>query len=227
MAYIGNKPANKAIVASDLDPAVITGQTALATSPADTDEFLISDAGVLKRLDASLIGGGTHVLLATTNVTSGVSQVDFTSGIDSTYKNYMISFTDVHPATDSVQLQMRISISSTFKTDTSYIYGGIGRESDAGVISFSDSTGSGFKLNHNLGNASNESSSGNVILHNPSGTTFSKMFQADATGISAGGRGNKTIVGGFYNSTSAVDGVRFYMSSGNIDLGTFKLYGIN
>ena len=58
MAYIGNKPANKAIVASDLDPAVITGQTALATSPSDTDEFLISDAGTLKRIDASLVGGG-------------------------------------------------------------------------------------------------------------------------------------------------------------------------
>ena len=57
MSYIGNKPANKAVVASDLDPAVITGQTALAVAPADTDEFLISDAGVLKRLDASLIGG--------------------------------------------------------------------------------------------------------------------------------------------------------------------------
>ena len=57
MAYIGNKPANKAVVASDLDPAVITGQTALAVAPADTDEFLISDAGTLKRLDASLIGG--------------------------------------------------------------------------------------------------------------------------------------------------------------------------
>ena len=58
MAYIGNKPANKAVVASDLDPAVITGQTALSSEPASTDEFLISDAGVLKRLDASLIGGG-------------------------------------------------------------------------------------------------------------------------------------------------------------------------
>jgi len=58
MAYIGNKPANKAIVASDLDPAVITGQPALTDSPASTDEFLISDAGTLKRLDASLVGGG-------------------------------------------------------------------------------------------------------------------------------------------------------------------------
>ena len=50
MSYIGNKPANKAVVASDLDPAVITGQTALATAPADTDEFLISDAGVFKKI---------------------------------------------------------------------------------------------------------------------------------------------------------------------------------
>ena len=58
MAYIGNKPANKAVVASDLDPAVITGQTALAVAPADTDEFLISDAGTLKRIDASLVVGG-------------------------------------------------------------------------------------------------------------------------------------------------------------------------
>ena len=58
MPFIGNKPANKAVVASDLDPAVITGQTALTDKPADTDEFLISDAGTLKRIDASLVGGG-------------------------------------------------------------------------------------------------------------------------------------------------------------------------
>ena len=56
MSYIGSKPASKPVVASDLDPAVITGQTALAVAPADTDEFLISDAGTLKRLDASLVG---------------------------------------------------------------------------------------------------------------------------------------------------------------------------
>jgi hypothetical protein len=57
MAYIGQAPANKPVSGSDLDPSVITGQTALTTAPADTDEFLISDAGTLKRLDASLIGG--------------------------------------------------------------------------------------------------------------------------------------------------------------------------
>ena len=70
MSYIGNKPANKAVVASDLDPAVITGQTALSSEPASTDEFLISDAGVLKRLDASLIGGGKVGQVVQTHLTT-------------------------------------------------------------------------------------------------------------------------------------------------------------
>ena len=83
MAYIGNKPANKAVVASDLDPAVITGQTALAVAPADTDEFLISDAGTLKRIDASLIGGGgiteADQFRLTANVTS---DADITANLE-------------------------------------------------------------------------------------------------------------------------------------------------
>ena len=58
MAYIGQAPANKPVSASDLEDGIITNaklaqdiisaETELATAPADTDEFLISDAGVLK-----------------------------------------------------------------------------------------------------------------------------------------------------------------------------------
>ena len=82
MAYIGSKPANKPVVASDLDPTVITGQTALATSPASTDEFLISDAGVLKRLDASLIGGdNTPFFKATTNTVTTLANTTWTKVI--------------------------------------------------------------------------------------------------------------------------------------------------
>ena len=86
MAYIGNKPANKAIVASDLDPAVITGQTALAVAPADTDEFLISDAGTLKRIDASLVGGGGITVAdqwrITSNLTSNADPVTNVEQVD-------------------------------------------------------------------------------------------------------------------------------------------------
>ena len=75
MAYIGQAPANKPVEGSDISSTIITGQTALSTAPADTDEFLISDAGVLKRLDASLIGGGGKINQVVQTVNSTTSQI--------------------------------------------------------------------------------------------------------------------------------------------------------
>ena len=51
-------PADGTVDAGSLSADVITGHTALTSAPADTDEFLISDAGTLKRIDFSLIKGG-------------------------------------------------------------------------------------------------------------------------------------------------------------------------
>ena len=50
--------ASDSVTAAKLNDDIISGQTALASEPADTDEFLISDAGTLKRIDYSLIKGG-------------------------------------------------------------------------------------------------------------------------------------------------------------------------
>jgi len=103
LSYIGSKPANKPVVASDLDPAVITGQTALTSSPAATDEFIISDAGVLKRLDASLIGGansptwsatmGSNQSISantTTKLNFNTEQWDIGTGFNTSNYNYTV-----------------------------------------------------------------------------------------------------------------------------------------
>ena len=45
------------IKAGGFDVDVITGNTALTSAPDDTDELLISDAGTIKRIDVSLVGG--------------------------------------------------------------------------------------------------------------------------------------------------------------------------
>ena len=106
MAYIGKTPTPAALTASDITDGIITttkladtsvttaklgdtavtnaklnadiisGETELATAPADTDEFLISDAGVLKRLDASLIGGAGLKHLSTTDFSGSSSNVE-------------------------------------------------------------------------------------------------------------------------------------------------------
>ena len=79
MAYIGQAPANKPLGASDITDGIISNsklaqdiisaETELATAPADTDEFLISDAGTLKRIDASLVVGGGKINQVLTTLT--------------------------------------------------------------------------------------------------------------------------------------------------------------
>ena len=107
MSYIGSKPANKPVVASDLDPTVITGQTALAAEPADTDEFLISDAGVLKRLDASLIGGGKIAQVVSTNKTDTYSASVATEGISGIVTGLTV---DITPSATSSKILVFINI---------------------------------------------------------------------------------------------------------------------
>ena len=51
--------ADDAVESEHLNNNIISGQTALAAEPADTDEFLVSDAGTIKRIDYSLIKGQT------------------------------------------------------------------------------------------------------------------------------------------------------------------------
>ena len=108
MSYIGSKPANKPVVASDLDPAVITGQTALSSEPASTDEFLISDAGVLKRLDASLIGGGKILQVLQTAKTD-----TFTLGSHNAWTDVTGLSQAITPASTSNKVLINFSIGIT------------------------------------------------------------------------------------------------------------------
>ena len=96
--------ADDAISDEHLDATAITGHTALAEAPADTDEFLISDGGVLKRLDASHIGGGTHVQTGRTVLSSNASAIDVNSCFSSTYDTYLIIADKLECTVDSQSL---------------------------------------------------------------------------------------------------------------------------
>jgi len=115
------KISSNAVTGAKLNTDVISAQTALATEPADTDEFLVSDAGVLKRIDYSLIkGGGGLVLLQSTDITSDTAEVEFTN-LDSTYSKYLLSFS-AHPASDNVFPALRFFTGSAYVT-VNYTWG--------------------------------------------------------------------------------------------------------
>ena len=106
MAYIGKTPTAVPLTSSDIAADIInsthigdtaiSGFDALATAPADTDEFLISDAGVLKRLDASLVGSGGKVL----QVVAGTHATEVSSS-DSSYVTTNIDASITPSATSS------------------------------------------------------------------------------------------------------------------------------
>ncbi len=76
-------PSDATVTAAKLNNDIISGTTALTSEPADTDEFLVSDAGTLKRIDYSLIKGGgiteADQFRLTANLTS---QGDITSNLE-------------------------------------------------------------------------------------------------------------------------------------------------
>jgi hypothetical protein len=78
-------PSNNTVSASKLTNDIISGQTALTSEPADTDEFLVSDAGTIKRIDYSLIKGGgiteADQFRLTANTTSGTN-ADITANFE-------------------------------------------------------------------------------------------------------------------------------------------------
>ena len=75
------------------------------------------------------------------------------------------------------------------------------------------------------GNA-DECFSGEMFLFNPSSTTFVKQYSANLQEYHRVDYIFDIHIGGYFNTTSAITGLKFQFSSGNIDSGTIKLYGI-
>jgi len=226
------KIVDDAVTAAKINNDIISGSTELATAPADTDEFLVSDAGTLKRIDYSLIKSSpTHVLLGTTNVTSSTASVTFASNIDSTYKNYLFTYTDVRPVTDGAKIQLRVnsSIGSPDTGGSQYRYAARSYRDNGDLTNDHSNAASVISTSSmNTGSDTSENLAGEFILHNPSGTSGRKVFHGSSVGM-------QTDTAVFYNyfaavyteTTVAVTGVQFFFNSGNIARGTFKFYGIS
>ena len=67
------QPSDDTVTAAKLNNDIISGQTALTAEPDDTDEFLVSDAGTIKRIDYSLIKGGGITQAQQWRITSSFS----------------------------------------------------------------------------------------------------------------------------------------------------------
>tara|TARA_Y100000310_G_scaffold85565_1_gene82419 strand:+ start:70 stop:609 length:540 start_codon:yes stop_codon:yes gene_type:complete len=166
--------------------------------------------------------------------TTDLASVEFTSGIDSTYKLYIFKFYDVNPATDSVHFQMEGSTdsgSSYGVTKTTTAFRAIHNEPDsAASLSYETSNDLAQStdaqvLAESVGNGADECCAGEIFLFNPASTTYVKHFLSRSQYYQAGDYSIDFAAAGYWNTTSAVDAVQFTMSSGNMDA-VIKMYGV-
>ena len=180
----------------------------------------------------SAVSGGAMTLLETQTASSS-STLSFTSDIDDTYDEYVFRFYNIHPETDGQQFRFQTSTntgSSYGVTITSTYFLAYHKE-DGSESALSYITGSDQAQTTNFmflgsGDAENDSGiSGYMHLYNPSSTTFVKHFMA-RTINDPSGYAQDEFTAGYFNSTSAIDAVQFKFASGDIDVGSIKMYGI-
>ena len=180
----------------------------------------------------SIVGGGALKLISSQTASSSAS-LSFTTGIDSTYKTYMIQY-NVHNAAGS-HLFFNLSIdggSNYNVAKTSNANRVYHNESDVTtLLDFLDGTQSLGNSTSNQYLIENQSSDADAIacgylyLFNPSGTTYMKHFMADTQTMEGNPSSNRQITGGYAMTTSAINAIKFLPNSSTFT-GTFHLYGL-
>ena len=177
---------------------------------------------------------GDGITLISSQTASNSASISFTTGIDSTYKAYKFVFTNINPATDAVPFTFNGSTDSgsnynVTKTTTFFhsYQNEAGTDSGLGYQPSQDlAQSTSFQpISKSTGNGADESVSGTLTLFNPSSTTYVKHFISNSSEYSGANENYNDFVAGYFNTTSAVNAIRFQMSSGNFD-GTIYLYGI-
>ena len=175
---------------------------------------------------------GAMNLISTSTVSSGVSAVSIASGINSTYDTYMFKFINIHPAAaEHFQFQASTDTGSSYGVTLTSTYfhathNEAGSSSGLSYVAGKDLAQSTnfLRLMDSTSTANDESGSGTLFLFSPSNTTFVKHFISRTSQAATGAKDG--FVAGYFNTTSAIDAIQFKMSSGNIDSGVIKMYGL-
>jgi hypothetical protein len=175
-----------------------------------------------------------NMVLISSQTASNSASISFTTGIDSTYKEYQFYFIDIHPRTDDINFQFNMSTdggSNYNVTKTTTMFRAIHQEADTDT-QLAYRTGDDLAqstafqtLMDLLGNGADENGAGVLQLFNPSSTVYVKHFLSTVNSYYSGDYTFNYYVAGYGNTTSAINAVQFKMASGNFD-GTILMYGI-
>ena len=184
-------------------------------------------------------GSGNSIeLIKTLTADDSATNLTFVNGasnvvLDATYKTYLFKLINIHPKTNDTNFTVNFRDGGTNydATKTSIAWQTYHAEAGSGALGYvtaddlSQATGEQV-LFEGLGGDADQSLSGEMFLFNPSSTTFVKHYMYKANNCQQSDQQRNAFKAGYCNVTAAIDGVKFSISSGNIEAGTIKLYGI-
>jgi len=181
------------------------------------------------------LSGGSMNLISTQTASSS-STISFTSGIDDTYDEYVFKFYNIHGSADNKHFYFNFSVDggsnyNVTKTTTLFRVQNDEGGSDPALeyLTGSDLAQSTAeqRIMLSMGADNDQCGSGTLHLFSPSSTTFVKHFISRTSANWYLDYEWEVYCAGYGNTTSAINAVQFTMSSGNIDSGVIKLYGIS
>ena len=195
--------------------------------------FQSDGAGTLSNVNSVLVGNGPKLI--TSSPGTGVTSIDFTSGIGSTYDKYMFVITGWNPNTNGHAGFFNGSIDggsnyNVTKTSIGWETG----HNDSGVsaapvvyagVSLAQSTAYQ-QMNNGPGSAADHSMVCIVNLYSPASTTYVKQYTVTSNVYSSGDYSYIVYIGGYFNTTSAINAMRFEGYSGGTFDAKIKMYGV-
>ena len=187
--------------------------------------------------DATEVGTTTslgNLVFISRSTASSSSSLSITSGITSTYKEYIFLINNMHGSADDTYLTFNFSVDggsnyNVTKTSTAFKayheeagnYTGLRYE---GTDDLAQSTGYQY-IGTMIANAGDDTSlSAYLHLFDPSNTTFVKHFIGTSSQNST--YANHITFAGYGNTTSAINAIDFKAISGTLDSGTIDMYGV-
>jgi len=204
---------------------------------------ILSNAVEMADAGSFSVSLGDQVLIKELNTSGGaVANMTFHHGassvvLDSTYPIYKFVFSNMHPAGNAVfwLFQANAVGESGFNEQiNSSTFRAVNPENSSNgqvdyIASIDQANGTGFQNICSDGDikTNNDSCiSGELLIFNPSSTTFVKQFMASTNHMVNNSQSSDNYINGYFNTTAAIDEFQFKFNSGNIDAGTIKLYGI-
>lgn len=177
-------------------------------------------------------GGGSLVLLETANIgPAGAATIEFTTGIDSTYGEYRVTWYNTKSANILRGMFMEVSYDAGATWETA-LYEWTYTLNDTGVLTaVDDLAASRIQIQVNQGNAAGQNSAGTMILYNPSDAFADRNYLFSWKSVACAFSTQAVFVegSGFHDpiSARAITGIKFYMDAGNmLEGGVLKLYGV-